>query len=97
MSISAASTHCITHLLVGDDLLQLCLQLLWQQHGLQAPGGDPSPVKVFHAQGPTQLQVGAMEQVSLGELGCLAVAGCSPAAQVERSAYSPAMQAPASP
>ena len=81
---------------MGYDLLQLCLQLLWQQHGLQAPGGDPPPVKVFHAQGATQLQVGAMEQVSLGELGCLAVTGCSPAAQVEGLASSPAMQALAS-
>ena len=83
MSISAASLHCMTHLFMGDDLLQLCLQLFRQQHGLQPPGGDPSSVKVFHAQGAAQLQVGAMQQVSLGEPGALAIPGCSPAAQIK--------------
>ena len=83
----------MTHLFMGDDLLQLCLQLLWQQHGLQTPGGDPSAVKILHAQGTTQLQVGPVQQVSLGEPGGLTVAGCSPAAQVEGLACSCAMQA----
>ena len=60
------------------NLVEVGFEVGGEQHGLQAPGGDATPVKVLHPEGPPELQLGAMQQVSLPHHGGLPIPCCCP-------------------
>ncbi len=81
ISVRSCALQAQSYLFVMDNLVQVGLELFGQQHSFKSSSGDASPVKVLHPQSSSQLQLSAMQQISLRYNWRFPIPGSGPAEQ----------------
>lgn len=64
------------YLLMMHDFVQVGFEVFGQQNSLEAPGGNAAPVEVLHPEGPSELQLCPVQQVSLADYRGVPVPCC---------------------